>query len=156
MNESIAFNCRKLKRSNIIHTCYTREGIVHIIQEESSKPFKIFHISKLYEFFPDFVFVDDEKGDVNTSVLLSCWLITKFIIHKGYLVASSCLGGPGALIKYLMDVVCSGWDLGSFAFRLDGGQASHCPPFGLGCVCLLMCSWVASDRMSINKYPLLS
>ena len=40
MNESIAFNCRKLKRSN-----YTREGIVHIEHEESSKPFKIFHIS---------------------------------------------------------------------------------------------------------------
>ena len=70
VNESIAFNCRKLK-SNIIHTCYTREGIVHIIQEESSKPFKILHISKLYEIFPDFIFVDDEKGDVNTSVLSS-------------------------------------------------------------------------------------
>ena len=69
MNESIAFNCRKLKRSNTIHTYYNEEGIVHIKQEESSKPFKIFHISKLYETFPDFVFVDDEKGDVNTSVL---------------------------------------------------------------------------------------
>ena len=71
MNESIAFNCRKLKRSNIIHTYYTREGIVHIKQVESSEPFKIFHISKLYDPFPDFVFVDDEKGDVNTSVLSS-------------------------------------------------------------------------------------
>ena len=55
-----------------IHTCYTREGIVHIKQEESSKPFKIFHISKLYELFPDFVFVDDEKGNViNISALSS-------------------------------------------------------------------------------------
>ena len=69
MNESIAFNCRKLKSN--IHTCYTREGIVHIKQEESSKPFKIFYISMLYELFPNFVFVDDEKGDVNTSVLSS-------------------------------------------------------------------------------------
>ena len=40
---------------------------MHIKQEESSKPFKIFHISKLYELFRDYVFVDDEKGDVNTS-----------------------------------------------------------------------------------------
>ena len=71
MNESIAFNCRKLKTSNIIHTCYTREGIVHIKQEESSKPFKIFHITTFYELFPNFVFVDDEKGDVNTSALSS-------------------------------------------------------------------------------------
>ena len=71
MNESIDFNCRKLKRSNIIHTYYTSARIVHIKQEESSKPFKMFHISNLYELFPDFVFVDDEKGDVNTSVLSS-------------------------------------------------------------------------------------
>ena len=53
-----------LKTSNIIHTCYTRERTVHMKQEESSKPFKISHISKLYEFFLDFVFVDDKKGDV--------------------------------------------------------------------------------------------
>ena len=71
MNESIAFNCRKLKRSNIIHACYTREGIVHIKQEESSKPFKIFYISKLYKLYLDLVFVEDEKGDFNTSVLSS-------------------------------------------------------------------------------------
>ena len=52
MNGFVAFNCRKLKRSKIIHTCYTREGIVHIKQEESSKPFKIFHMSKFMSFFP--------------------------------------------------------------------------------------------------------
>ena len=71
MNESIAFNCRKLKRSNITHAYYIRTGIVHSKQEESSKLFKMFHISNLYEFFPDFVFVDDKKKDVNTSVLSS-------------------------------------------------------------------------------------
>ena len=36
MNESITFNCRKPKRSNIIHACYARERIVHIKQEQSS------------------------------------------------------------------------------------------------------------------------
>ena len=92
MNTSIAFNCRKLKRNNIIQTCYTRQGIVYIKQEESSQPFKIFHISKLYELFPDFDFVNHEKGDVNTSVLSSYWLITKFIIHKRYLVDSPLSG----------------------------------------------------------------
>ena len=44
---------------------------MHIKQEESSKPFKIFYISKLYELVPNFVFVDDKKGDVNTFVLSS-------------------------------------------------------------------------------------
>ena len=99
-NESIAFVCRKLKRGNIIHICYTREGIVHVKQGESSKPFKIFHVSKFYELFPNFV--------------------TKFIIHKGYLVAS-CLGGLGPI-----DVVCCGWCSSLHVFSLDGGQASHC------------------------------
>ena len=60
MNESSAFKCRKLKRSNI-HACYAREGIVQIKQEERSKPFKIFDISTLHDLFLDFVFVDDEK-----------------------------------------------------------------------------------------------
>ena len=44
---------------------------MHIKQEESSKPFKIFYISKLYKLYLDLVFVDDEKGDFNTSVLSS-------------------------------------------------------------------------------------
>ena len=79
MNKSTAFNCRKLKRSNIIHTCYTREGIVHIKEEESKKPFKIFHISKLYELFPDFVFVDD-KGDVTIVI---DWSQNLLYISKG-------------------------------------------------------------------------
>ena len=85
LSKSIGFICRKLKRSNIIHACYTREGVVHIKQEKSSKPLKIFHISNLHEFFPDFVFADDKKGDVNTSLLSSYWLITKFIIGNIWL-----------------------------------------------------------------------
>ena len=66
MNESIAFNSRKLKRNNITHVCCARQGIVYIKREDSSKPFKIFHISKLYELFPDFDCVDHEKEDDNT------------------------------------------------------------------------------------------
>ena len=30
MNEIIAYNCRKLKRSGLIHACYSRNGIVYI------------------------------------------------------------------------------------------------------------------------------
>ena len=35
MNESIAFNCRKLKRSSIIHIYYTREGIALFADDTS-------------------------------------------------------------------------------------------------------------------------
>ena len=95
------------------------------------------------------------------------------------MVASSCLGGPEAVIKYLMDAVCSGWGLGPHAFRLDGGQGSHCNVVAVSVVhavwpgvCVfeprlwgaksvvwslfLLCCWAASDRMLINKYSLLS
>ena len=96
MNEAISFNCKKLRRiSNIIHSCYTREAILHMKHEESSKPFKILHIFKLHELFADLIFVYNDKMDVNTTVLSSYRLITKFNIHKGYLVAS-CLSGPRA------------------------------------------------------------
>ena len=69
MNEAIAFNCKKLRRSNIIHSCHTREGILHIKHEESSKAFLILHIFKLYELFSNFFFVYDDKVDVSTTVL---------------------------------------------------------------------------------------
>ena len=53
------------------------------------------------------------------------------------------------VIKHPIDMVCSEWGSRPHVFRLDGGQVSHCNVVvGLGCVFLLMCSWVASDRMS--------
>ena len=30
------------------------------------------------------------------------------------------------VIKYPMDMICSGWGSHPHAFRLDGGQPSHC------------------------------
>lgn len=75
MNKAIAFNCRNPQRYNIICGCYTTELIVHINQEESSKPFNIFHISKMFKLFLKFVLVDEEKGNDNTYVLSIYWLI---------------------------------------------------------------------------------
>ena len=44
MNETIAFNCRKLKHSGLIHACYSRNGNVYIKENETSRPFKVFHL----------------------------------------------------------------------------------------------------------------
>ena len=49
----------------------------------------------------------------------------EFPLNKRYLVASPCMGGPGTVIKYSMDMVCSEWGSRPHAFMLDGGQASH-------------------------------
>ena len=60
-NESIAFCCRKLKRNGQIHSCYTRDGIVHIKKKNKhSKALKVLHMSFLYDAFSDFEFFEDD------------------------------------------------------------------------------------------------
>ena len=63
MNESIGYNCRKLKRSGLIHGCFLRDGIVRIKCREKDRPVKIFHMDKLQGLFPDFDFGDAEDKD---------------------------------------------------------------------------------------------
>ena len=46
MNESIAYNCRKLKCSGLIHGCFSRDGIIRIKRWEKDRPVKIFHMDK--------------------------------------------------------------------------------------------------------------
>ena len=48
MNESTAYNCRKLKRSGLIHDCFSRDGIVRVKRQEKDRPVKIFYMDKLH------------------------------------------------------------------------------------------------------------
>ena len=69
MNETIAFNCRKLKHSGLIHQCYSRNGNVSIKENEASRPFKVFHLGKLISLFPDHLQNNDENDQYhNMSV----------------------------------------------------------------------------------------
>ena len=81
MNESIANNCRKFKRSGLIPGCFSRDGIVRIKRREKDRPVKIFHMDKLYGLFSDFSFGDaydedevflDPSQVTNDSVQSSC------------------------------------------------------------------------------------
>ena len=36
MNEFIPFNCRRLKRKELIHSCYSRNGILNIKMTDKS------------------------------------------------------------------------------------------------------------------------
>ena len=64
MNESIAYNCRRLKCSGLIHGCFSRDDIVRIKCWEKDRPMKISHVDKLHGLFPDFDVGDaDDKGD---------------------------------------------------------------------------------------------
>ena len=44
MNESLAYQGRKLKRNNLVNACYTRDGIVTIKISDRSKAIKVYHM----------------------------------------------------------------------------------------------------------------
>ena len=54
---------RKLKRNDQIHSCYTRDGIVHIKKNKHSKAAKVHHMSFSYDAFPDFEFFEDDGSE---------------------------------------------------------------------------------------------
>ena len=66
------------------------------------------------------------------------------------------LGGAVTVIKYPVDMVCPEWGLRPHAFRLDGGQVSHCNVAVASAKCTVwpgVCVFVnvllgASDRVS--------
>ena len=69
MNESLAYQGRKLKRKNLVNACYTRDGIVTIKISDRSKAIKGYHMNDLLDFFPNFDFDDDEPfHDVSPDV----------------------------------------------------------------------------------------
>ena len=44
MNESLAYQGRKLKRNNFVNACYTRDGTVTIKISDRSKAIKVYHM----------------------------------------------------------------------------------------------------------------
>ena len=61
MNDFIAFNYRKLKREELIHSCCSRNGVLIIKMTNKSRPAKIFHMENLLNLFSDF---DFEAGEM--------------------------------------------------------------------------------------------
>ena len=78
MNENIAFNGRKIKRSGLVHACFTVDDIVRIKKSENSKPLKVFHMKNLRELFPDFNF------DVDEDLFLDASQDTESLVSKIY------------------------------------------------------------------------
>ena len=61
-NESLAYNCRKLRWAKITDSCYFSDGIICIKYAINSKPEKIHHMKELQYLFPDSVFSNDEES----------------------------------------------------------------------------------------------
>ena len=68
MNNSLAFQGRKLKRNKLVSACYTRDGIITIKINEHSKAVKVHHLNDLLELFPDFDFEDKPFHDASPDV----------------------------------------------------------------------------------------
>ena len=60
INESLTYDGRKLKRNNLVNTCYAKDGIVTVKISDCSKAIKVYHMNDLLDLFPDFNFLDDE------------------------------------------------------------------------------------------------
>ena len=74
MKETMAFSCKKLKRSGLIHSCYSRNGVVHIKENEPGRPIKVFHLVKRFSLFPDHLRNNDENDryhDVSIDASIS-------------------------------------------------------------------------------------
>ena len=67
INESISFNCRRFKCNSLFRATYTRDCNFHLKHSDLSRLFKIVHMEKLYEIFPDFVLDEDEDLFHNAS-----------------------------------------------------------------------------------------
>ena len=65
VNNSIAYNCRKLKRNDMIEKTYSREGVIHISGPKinNGKVIKVLHMNILFDLFPDYEFNDEERGE---------------------------------------------------------------------------------------------
>ena len=61
MNESVTYNCQKLKHNGLIHNCFSRGGVIRTKREKSARPGKIFYMDELHQLFPDFG--DEDEND---------------------------------------------------------------------------------------------
>ena len=68
MNESLAYQGRKLKRNNLVNACYTRDGSVTFKINERSKTIKIHHMHDFLELFFPFYFKDEPFHDASPDI----------------------------------------------------------------------------------------
>ena len=64
----MAFYGRNLKRAGLINSTSTLNGTVNILRTDGERPMKVFHMSKLLEWYPNFEFYNND-GDVSVDAL---------------------------------------------------------------------------------------
>ena len=69
--ESTAYKFCSLKHSGRIHSCFTRNDVIHLETNEKSKPFKIDHLSKFKELFE----YSDTDDDAVVEIAVGHWTL---------------------------------------------------------------------------------
>ena len=83
MNETITYNCRKLKRSGLIDDCYSQNNVFHIKANETARPIKVFNLDKSFAVFPDH-FPNNNENDLmmcQQAQIVSCNHLINVIIR---------------------------------------------------------------------------
>ena len=69
-SNKLAYHCRQLKRSKLIYNTYTVDGVNHIVRTRNETPFKILHMTKLFELYPHFAFNTNEVSNNDDEVFV--------------------------------------------------------------------------------------
>ena len=96
MNEPITFNCRSLKCKELIHSCYSRNGVINIRMTDKNRLVKIFHMERLINLFSNF---DFDAGEMYLDALQNA----DASVHSTYFKCSSVewvISGLGVLMMH--------------------------------------------------------
>ena len=81
MNEPIIYNCRKLRRNEVILSYLSSDSIIRIKREERPRFVKIFDMDKLHHPFRDFDFSDADEDD---DIFLDASQIANASVQSSY------------------------------------------------------------------------
>ena len=82
MNENLAYQGRKLRRSGFIHFYFTRDGVGHIKITDHSKPHKVQHLKFSYDKFTEYDFIEELFLDASQNATLQHIQVTKVILES--------------------------------------------------------------------------
>ena len=85
-NNTIAYNCRKLKLNGMIDKNYSREGVIHISSPtiRNGKLIKVLHMNTLFDMFPEYNSNAEEKRENDQEHNDFCNLVIElsFLLFK--------------------------------------------------------------------------
>ena len=89
INDTISYNLRELKRSDLILFWYYKHGFFHNRNNEASRPMNVFHLGKLFSFIPNHFWNNSEHEqyhDVSIDKKQLITIIKLISLFRSYLM----------------------------------------------------------------------